>query len=552
MISLGAIIAAFRDCISSTGAWPLLLALPICWYILKVVKINKELISIYVLNGHYLWYALWIFLLCYTIPLFGIALEWLVREYFNLGHTIRNYFSPWILLDSLSTCVLLMLIMFGMAIGQLYIRWRAELRCEHKAAWLLKTRLIQFKDQIQADLLLAHIDDLISACESESAMAISKLQSLSKELRKRLYEQTGETADSNIIIAPINKTEVAISSRRYRWIRILILELFLAVISVTSLFPSPDQPDFSVDSFIAFIGMYIVFNVLIYGNIILTKRYIKNGELVGYLVRGALFILSMTLIITIVEILTYSHSAMATGLPIGYSILSTIASFSCVFLVLGGISSFLALQQWILQRRRIIKLDAETKQVELSLLQSQINPHFLFNVLNNIGMLVYESGKEASEMLAKLRSLLKYQLLDMDRSSTTVGEEISFINNYLSLEKSRKDPFEYNIDIIGNIENVEIPTLILIPFIENASKHSTVVNGKREINIIFEVSDNKFVFTCENTFDVHKKRIVNGKAGGLGLSNTRRRLDLIYESDFTWQHREENQIYIIEIRIPLK
>lgn len=117
-------------------------------------------------------------------------------------------------------------------------------------------------------------------------------------------------------------------------------------------------------------------------------------------------------------------------------------------------------------------MEKATKQAELQQLKKQINPHFLFNMLNNANILVKDAPDEASQILEKLDNLLRYQLNDSTRREVFLTADIQFLTSFLELEKVRRDHFEYTIFQEGNMENICIPPLLFIPFVENAVKHN--------------------------------------------------------------------------------
>lgn len=550
LISLGAVLAAFRDCIPTVGGWVLLSALPLMWYIMWIVGLNRALIRRTVMRWEYGLYVAVIFLLCLSIPVFGTAMEWGIRTYFHLPHRIHNYLSPWILLDSVSTTTLMIIIMFGMAIGELFLRWRGEVRREKQLAKDLSGRLERFRGRIRAEELLASLQDVTEACRINADLAAEKLRNLSRELRHRLYDNKEVVSEKDVTVAPMSRVEELISMKRYAPLRIIFLEVFLALVSVSSIFIAPDTPDLTMEGFVSFAGMFVVMNILALGNILIARRFIRNGNLVKYMVRGGVFVMVMGIVLIVVQYISYSAGAIGSGLPIVYSILSTIASLAAITLVLGGISAFMALQQWLRGRRRIIKLRMETARVELSFLQSQINPHFLFNVLNNIGMLVYESGEDAADMLQELQGLLRYQLTDAEREYTTIGEEADFISSYLALEKSRKDPFDYTINVPESLRDVRIPTLLIIPFVENAAKHSCAIGGRRDVEFGISLHGESLQIRCVNTFNPALKR-ERTSASGLGIENTLRRLQLIFDRDFSLSQSINNYKYEVTLIVPV-
>lgn len=551
LISIGAVIAAFRDMIPETGAWILLAALPLMWVIKMATHINRALIPRTLMRGSYGTWFFAMFMICLGIPLLGIAMEWGIRRYFQYPDRITDYTSPWILADSLSTCALLMAIMFGMALGEYYMRWRSEMRKEQRIGRELDERLVRFKDRIKPEELLNKLDNIISACHENASLAAEELRSLSAELRERLYNNEEPDRHADISLPEMSLMESFVSKRKYSWLRIVVLELFLAVTSLTSLFTSPDSPEFSAESWLAFAGMDIVFNVLVFGNVILTNYFIKRGQLIKYLISGGIFIMVMGIVTIITQFFTYEPSITGAGTMGVYAILSMLATLAAITLVLGGVTAFLALQNWLKERKHITELKMETTRVELSLLQSQINPHFLFNVLNNIGILLYESTEEAEKMLLELRSLLCYQLIDAEREYTTAAEEASFINSYLALEKSRKEPFDYKIECKGDMGNVKLPTLLLIPFVENASKHSVAIDGKRDLIVKMQREGSRFIFSCINPFNPAKRDDKN-RVGGLGIRNTLRRLQLLFDDKYVYEQRITGCKYEVRLTIPIK
>ncbi|WP_400074873.1 sensor histidine kinase [Winogradskyella sp. R77965] len=170
----------------------------------------------------------------------------------------------------------------------------------------------------------------------------------------------------------------------------------------------------------------------------------------------------------------------------------------------------------------------QEKDAELKLLKAQLNPHFLFNTLNNLyGLSVVKSDKLPNLML-KLSDLLRYSLYDTKDKFVPLEEEIKYLENYISLEKIRLEKTTINFKIKGNITNKQIAPMLLIVFVENAFKHLSTENGKVDINIFPE--ENKLHFSCKNTIDLEnpiEESLEKGRSG-IGLVNAKKRLALIY------------------------
>ena len=181
--------------------------------------------------------------------------------------------------------------------------------------------------------------------------------------------------------------------------------------------------------------------------------------------------------------------------------------------------------------KQVVEMETVNKDIEFQALQAQINPHFLFNMLNNANILVKDAPDEASQILGKLDDLLRYQLNDSTRREVFLSADIQFLTSFLELEKVRRDHFEYTIFQEGNMENICIPPLLFIPFVENAVKHNSDSDHLSYVHLYFSVHDKQLMFRCENS----KPRIPVKREGGIGLANVRRRLDLLYESKYTLQ-----------------
>lgn len=199
------------------------------------------------------------------------------------------------------------------------------------------------------------------------------------------------------------------------------------------------------------------------------------------------------------------------------------------------------------------KLSKEKLEAELKYLKSQINPHFLFNVHNSIHFLIQENPDLAARVLLKLSELMRYQLYDCERDWVTIGNELRNIENYLELEQVRS---EGNVNISFNKEVSDagrvIPPFILITFVENACKHVARQNtpaGKIEINAR---QQNGFLhFTVRNDVD-RQPDISSQSFSGIGLTNLKKRLALIYADRANLRVDHTSRYFEIELKIPLR
>lgn len=554
LLATGAVIAAFHDSLASMGWWVLLLAFPIAVLITFVGDINRKvLIPAFVMKERYISYFILLFFLCLIPPLAGMLIEFWVRNYYHFPHRVDNYLSPWILVDSLSTCVLLMVIMFGLSVVAMFLRWRRETRHERKAESVLTQRLIRLRERVHPQLLLRSLDSVIDLISVNKEEAETALRKLSDNLRRQLYSDSAAKDDTPVTIPcreSSSRFEQFLVSHRYRPYRWLVGEFILIMISLSAIFDAPDQPNLSFDGFMAFIGMLAVLNALILGHNALSRWFIRKGQLISFLIGTAFFLLGIWILTIVVQFVSYDESLFQKGFSPVIPILSSLASLATLGLLLAGSSALIALRQWVKEKRIVASFRSRTARVELSILQGQINPHFLFNVLNNVGVLIYEAPTEAKAMMLQLRGLLEYQLKDADREYTTIDADANFIKSYLLLEKSRKDPFDFKMDLDPTILHLKIPTLLFIPFVENAAKHSNVVDGHRDIEISISRTEQNIKFVCRNSFDPRKN--VKRSCGGLGIENTTRRLMLLFDDKFALRQLIQNNKFEITLIFPIK
>jgi two-component system, LytTR family, sensor kinase len=204
---------------------------------------------------------------------------------------------------------------------------------------------------------------------------------------------------------------------------------------------------------------------------------------------------------------------------------------------------------WFDSQKLRTELLLEKQSGELALLRSQVNPHFLFNTLNNIYSLVYRKSEDAPEAVMKMSSIMRYMLYDATTDKVLLEKEIEYLKSFIELEKLRirhKDFVEMSVS--GTVEGRTIAPMLLIPFVENAFKHCSknVVNPGIRIRLAVEPLQIRF----EVSNNIRKNATVTkDESSGIGLTNLRRRLNLLYPGKHTLEISSDEETYTVKLNL---
>lgn len=217
-------------------------------------------------------------------------------------------------------------------------------------------------------------------------------------------------------------------------------------------------------------------------------------------------------------------------------------------IMLGAAIGLKLFKYWYLDQIRLKQVQKEKYTAELQFLKNQINPHFLFNSLNNILVMHKINHDETEKSIIGLSDLLKYQLYDCSQDKVPLKKEIEYIENYIKLERIRKINLELNLKIIENdtIKNKFIEPLLFTPFIENAFKHARKNMNKLFIDIELSVQKDYLSFTVKNS---KKPNYQPSTIGGIGTNNVKRRLELVYENKYDLRITDTDNEYNVELEI---
>lgn len=316
--------------------------------------------------------------------------------------------------------------------------------------------------------------------------------------------------------------------------------VFLAFSITVSFAPNPSQwPDIS-NQLQHFIISILLAATVFYVSYFFLIKYFEKRQLVRYLIFSMLICVVATVLFLLIHQIVYPKIEVLNYLTVMQISVGTFIIAQCGSLIRGFDNWFSNIQA---------KAEIETKNLrnELNMLKSQINPHFLFNTLNNIDFLIQKSPKDASNMLIKLSDMLRYMIYETQTDFVTLQKEIACLQNYIQLQQIRFKNSNYiKISLPSLKQTVHIAPIIFLPFIENAFKHSENKNVMPVIDIAIKHDKDKIMFSCRNYFNINK---LNQKHGGVGLENVRRRLELLYPSKHYLHITCESDIFTVELTI---
>ncbi len=198
------------------------------------------------------------------------------------------------------------------------------------------------------------------------------------------------------------------------------------------------------------------------------------------------------------------------------------------------------------------ELERKTVQSELGILRSQINPHFLFNVLNNIDALIFEDKEKASNAIFLLSKIMRYMLHESPQENVKLESEITYIEDYLELAKlSFEDPRFLEFKKSGSCSGKQIPPLLFIPLIENAIKHCNKKSVSPGIQISFNTEKEFIELNTSNHLKPGKVKLPDN-SDGTGIQNVKKRLKLLYNRNYTFDIKQDLDKFEVYLKVPLK
>ena len=286
---------------------------------------------------------------------------------------------------------------------------------------------------------------------------------------------------------------------------------------------------------------------------VLIPRFFFKGKLATYITLLTLWVLFM------LGSTYYLNFVLWKEYMIGREIIATtktpasIIIFSALFYVVPLIMTstlIKTLQVWVKDSEKMQELERQATESELQALRSQIQPHFLFNMLNSINTLLYIDPEKASYTITKLSDFLRHLLYQTHEEQVFLSSELRFLKDYLSLEAMRRDDFTYELTYSEkNVQGIQIPPNMLLILAENAVKHSTDALAPTYIYIECEQKEGRLYFSVRNSVPLQPNP--KHKCSGIGLPNLSRRLELLYGERFSISQERLPQEYIVTLALPI-
>ncbi|MFD1614620.1 sensor histidine kinase [Gelatiniphilus marinus] len=295
--------------------------------------------------------------------------------------------------------------------------------------------------------------------------------------------------------------------------------------------------------------------VLVYLNIYyLIPKFILKGKYIAFILSliAALVIAYFSrLCLNLIFVSDEIWIGLYTTMPNQSMFNHFIAEFIGQIYVIAFATAIKIIVEWSIEKKRNEQLSQLQLSTELKFLRTQVQPHFFFNTLNNLYALALNKSSSLPRLILKLSNMMEYVLYDVTNSKADLLEEINHINNYIDIENLRfKDRIDTELRITGDLEDVKVPPLLLITFVENCFKHGLKGNDKITIKMSFEMVNRKYLeFKISNNFN---PLTIDDEKKGIGISNSLRRLKLLFAKDFVLKPSVTNNIYSLFLKIPVR
>jgi two-component system, LytTR family, sensor kinase len=336
------------------------------------------------------------------------------------------------------------------------------------------------------------------------------------------------------------------SKRRVTYIHIFIwLFAFFANLPYSVIGKSM-EPQMIVSNIIGFLYLMIVF-YLFY--LFLAPIFLNRKKLTEFL--GISFLVVLIMPFFGYTILFFSRALFEGTFEHfykGYSLKMHMSGYYPVLTAAVFGSFFSVIINWFTTMNQKTELDKQKLAVELDLLKSKLNPHFLFNTLNNIDSLIHSNQEEASAALIRLSEMMRYLTYETSAEFVQLEKEVEYLNNFIELQRIRiKSPGDIRFEVTGDMQ-IRISPALFVPLIENCFKYATYKPQKPSVDINLSSENGIIDLDISNFYDNISKQNEAGHSG-FGLINLRKRLDLVYPGKYTFLTESREFLYHVKLTI---
>jgi two-component system, LytTR family, sensor kinase len=302
--------------------------------------------------------------------------------------------------------------------------------------------------------------------------------------------------------------------------------------------------------FFAFFPSFISFN-LFYFN--LFPKYIQQKRFLHSIVYGSLITVGAAVIGYILHRYFIESGRIidmdSGGKPGRSTAVIVITAMTLIGVICGIVALIIrGFITWFNEIKLKQMLKNKNHEMEMALIKSQLDPHLLFNTINNIDSLILKDAVAASDYLNKLSDIMRFVLYETTANKILLAQEIEYIGKYIALQKIRTANESYvHFEVTGSIGDTRVAPMVFIPFIENAFKHTNNKKIENAITINIIIKDETIQLICENRFD---SMSLKQPIGGLGNGLVKKRLDLIYAGKHILEVNRYNELYSINLTIP--
>ncbi len=302
------------------------------------------------------------------------------------------------------------------------------------------------------------------------------------------------------------------------------------------------------------VAALMVYGLLLFVIPLARVRRQKRVLWLGLIANGILFVLTMAIVGVIAGYAAYSGKSTSSGVMINMSIMATISVIIPAYFF--AFYYFIDLYDQQRNLARFQEVFTDKLAAETNFLKTQINPHFLFNTLNNIYSLALRRSDDAPVIARQLKELTQYMLHDCMQDMVPLDGEVNFLNNYVSLEqlRNKQDDVDIQLRVEGNTAGKEIAPLLLVNFIENAFKHgvkSGISHAFVKISLLIMDETLSMEITNSRPPAQETKGLAVKEAGGIGIRNVRRRLEILYPGRHRLRINQSKQEYAVHLNIEL-